>query len=245
MLAEIRRHISCLRLEKHAEIGLIAEPEFEGNLLETLSAVSDFAFRFEDEARVQNAGKRHIELLVQNLVEAFRSDTESRSVKLRMPLLAEMLFDHLEELAHALAVLVEGKILLAVQTGDVQEKGLQIGQKNAEIVLSTAFKKHQIDKLLERSHRFFGNSDAGVDEGIEQNRELGLHDAAEKINGKSDIAARRRLSGIGMHLSGSHEVHQSGLYGMRLEVDIMEIPRGRGRPENFKKIVPMVLSHNF
>jgi len=107
MLAEIRRHISGLRLEKPAEVGLIAESELEGDLLEALSSVSDFTFGFENEARMQNTGKRHIELLVQNLVKPLRRNTEGRSVELRMALLAEMFFDHLEKQAHTFAVFVE------------------------------------------------------------------------------------------------------------------------------------------
>ncbi len=107
-----------------------------------------------------------------------------------------------------------------MQAGDMQKKGLEIGQKNTEIVFAPTFKKHQIDKLLERGHRLFGNTDAGVDERIEQNGELGFHDAAEEINGKSDKATRGSLPGIGVHLTRSHEVHQSRLDGMRLEIDI-------------------------
>ncbi len=107
MLSEIRRHISGLGLEKPAEVRLIAEPELEGNLLEALSSIGDFTLCFENEARVQNTGKRNIELLMQDFVQPFGCNTEGRSVELCMAFLAEMFFDHLEKKAHALAVLVE------------------------------------------------------------------------------------------------------------------------------------------
>jgi hypothetical protein len=222
MLTEISRHITGLRLEKPAEIRLIAEAELKGNLLETFSAVRNFTFGFQNKTRVQNARKRNIEFLVKNLIQPFRGNTESRSIELRMTLDPKMLFDQFEQKTHTLAVLVERKIALAMKSDDMQQKCFEAGKKYAKIIFTPTFKKHQIDKLLKRRHRIIGNPDGAVYKRIEQNGKLRLHDAAEKIDRKGYIAARRRLSRIGMHLPWSHKIHEAGLDRMRFEIDIMK-----------------------